>query len=500
MQTNATPDDLRQWIMSFYVQDTFHISSRFTLNCGSALGAEVLRPRTSTAAAVPSACPRSLPASSARCIRMLRPECSSTATPAFRARCGTGTRPTSRRASGMVWNPHGKGSDTLRIGGAILYEDNETWFNERETTNAPIGTAIDIPNPVGGFSNPCQGYPGGSPFPDQWPGLVSDRGRIRQFPAQPEADLCSAVERHLSAADRRQLDGFGKLPGQQDHASLEQQRRNQSRGVPGPGPMHDQRESPTPHAPRRSTRTSAASCSWRIPTLGAAYASINTVDDGAVAHYNGMLLSLQHRFAHNFTFLTNYTNSYCISDTDFGAALATPGNSQRFNRHADWGPCVFDTRHNFNTSLVATSSLKTTKPWVNRLLSDWQIAPLVHVSSGQPLNVTVGKDNSLSGLSNGNDRPNQVAGERLRDQPGLQQWHHARVSNGSIPRRSAPARLARTAILDTMPLRGPDTVNFDAAISRISGSRSVTACRHAWTRSMSSITRTSWERFRRRAP
>ena len=33
-QTNATPDDLRQWIMSFYAQDTFKISSRVTLNAG----------------------------------------------------------------------------------------------------------------------------------------------------------------------------------------------------------------------------------------------------------------------------------------------------------------------------------------------------------------------------------------------------------------------------------------------------------------------------------
>src|SRR5439155_15328193 len=33
------------------------------------------------------------------------------------------------------------------------------------------------------------------------------------------------------------------------------------------------------------------------PALGASYASLNTSDDGAVAHYNGMLLSLQHRFS-----------------------------------------------------------------------------------------------------------------------------------------------------------------------------------------------------------
>ena len=68
-----------------------------------------------------------------------------------------------------------------------------------------------------------------------------------------------------------------------------------------------------------------------------------------MAHYNGLLLSVQHRFSNSFTFNANYTDSYCISDADFGAALAASSNSQPFNRHADWGPCVFDTRHNFNT-------------------------------------------------------------------------------------------------------------------------------------------------------
>src|SRR5713226_5983567 len=66
---------------------------------------------------------------------------------------------------GLVWNPHGDGRDTIRVGGAILYDVVETWFNERETTNAPIGTNIDTPNPVGGFSDPWKGYAGGNPFP-----------------------------------------------------------------------------------------------------------------------------------------------------------------------------------------------------------------------------------------------------------------------------------------------------------------------------------------------
>jgi len=203
------------------------------------------------------------------------------------------------------------------------------------------------------------------------------------------------------------------------------------------------------------------------PVTSVPYGRVNTADDGAVARYNGMIISLEHRFAHNFTFITNYTNSYCISDTDFGAALADAGNSQRFNRHADWGPCVFDTRHNFNASFVATSSLKTTKPWVNRLLSDWQIAPLVHASSGQPLNVTLGKDNSLSGAAgNGNDRPNQLQENVYATNPicnngttACVQWLNS-AAFGASP-------LGTYGNLGRNGVRGPHTVTFDAAISRM---------------------------------
>jgi hypothetical protein len=200
------------------------------------------------------------------------------------------------------------------------------------------------------------------------------------------------------------------------------------------------------------------------PVLGAGYASINTMDDGAVAHYNGLLLSVQHRFSHNFTFNANYTDSYCISDADFGAALATPANSRPFYRHADWGPCVFDTRHNFNTSLVATSSVKGGNKWVSRLLSDWQGAPLVHASSGQPLNIVVGKDNSLTNLNN--DRPNQVLSNYLAT--------NTICNNGSTPcvQYLNPAAFQVPALgtfgnLGHNALRGPHTVNFDMALSRI---------------------------------
>jgi len=161
------------------------------------------------------------------------------------------------------------------------------------------------------------------------------------------------------------------------------------------------------------------------------------------------------------------SNSTCISDTDFGAALAAPNNSRPFDRHADWGPCIFDTRHNFNTTLVAASSVKRGNAWLNRLLSDWQIAPLVHAASGQPLNIIVGKDNSLTGINSGNnDRPNQVLPDVYATDPGCANVLTTCVQylNRNAFAIGAPGtfgNLGRNAV------RGPHNVNVDLALSRL---------------------------------
>jgi hypothetical protein len=174
------------------------------------------------------------------------------------------------------------------------------------------------------------------------------------------------------------------------------------------------------------------------------------MDDGAVARYEGLLASVQHRLAQHFQLNANFTDSYCLSDYDFGAALAASTNSQVFNRHADWGPCVFDTRYNFNTSLEAQSWWSGSNPWANRLLSNWKIAPLIHISSGQPLLLNYGSsgagtDFSRTGL--GNDRPNQIKFSRTLMPLTTHAAIPAYVCNSSTQRLS-PHRY-RSAVMET---------------------------------------------------
>lgn len=465
-QTNATPDDLRQWIMSFYVQDTFKINRKFTLNLGVRW-----EPTFPTPDKYKRGTSFSLPGFNAGKISGVYPNAPAglffPGDPGIPDATWDAAKLNFAPRVGVVWNPHGDGRDTLRAGGSLLYEVNEAWFDERKTTNAPIGTAIDVGVPAGGFSDPWLGYPGGNPFPQNGKAYFPTGGIYVNFPLKPKATYVA----NWNITYQRQLPGnwvasISYLGNKTTHLWSNNGEVNPAvfmglgactiNGVSYPVC------STTSNTNQRRLLFSAN------PKLGASYASINTMDDGAVAHYNGLLMSIQHRFAHNFTFNANYTDSNCISDTDFGAALATPGNSQPFNRHADWGPCVFDTRHNFNTTVVAMSSFKRGNRWVNHLLSNWEIAPLIHAASGQPLNVTLGRDNSLNGLNN--DRPIVVAGAD-------QYASNPICNNGATPCVQWLTPAAGGALIAAAPgafgnlgrnvLRGPKTINFDTAVSRI---------------------------------
>jgi hypothetical protein len=463
-QTNATPDDLRQWIMSFYAQDTFRISSHFTLNFGV---------RWEPTFSDPDKYGRGTSFSMAGFLANQHSTVYPNA-PAglfFKGDKGipdamwNGHIANFAPRLGLVWNLHGDGRDTLRIGGGILYDVTETWFNERETTNAPIGTNIQITNPVGGLSNPWQNYPGGNPYPQNGKAFFPTAGIYVNMPINPKPTYVA----NWNVTYQRQLPGawlasISYLGNKTTHLWSNNGEINPAVYIPG-NCVAGQYGLTAPGLCSTTSNTNSRRVMSLInPVLGAGYSSVNTMDDGAVAHYSGLLMSVQHRLGHNFVLNTNYTYSNCISDTDFGAALATPANSQPFNRHADWGPCVFDTRHNFNTSVVATSSLKRSNKWVNRLLSDWQAAPLIHAASGQPLNILVGKDNSLTNLNN--DRPNQVLADYRATNPIC--------NNGTTP---CVQFLNRAAFAVPDPgtfgnlghnaLRGPHNVNVDMALSRI---------------------------------
>jgi len=118
--------------MSVYAQDSFKISPRFTVNFGLRWEPTFADP-DKYGVAHRSVYRPSWRAKSARSIQARLRDCLP-GRPGIPAANWNGHYTNFAPRVGLVWNPHGDGRDTLRIGAAILYDSTETWFNERETT------------------------------------------------------------------------------------------------------------------------------------------------------------------------------------------------------------------------------------------------------------------------------------------------------------------------------------------------------------------------------
>jgi hypothetical protein len=457
-QTNQTPDDLRQWLMSFYGQDSFKITPHFTVNVGLRWEPTFPDPdkyKRGTSFSLPAF----LAGDHSTVHPTAPPGLFFPGDPGIPAANWNGHLANFAPRLGLVWNPHGDGRDTLRVGAAILYDSTETWFNERETTNPPFGNDIDVGS-TGTLSNPWAGYPGGNPFPQNGNLFFPKFGTYINMPLNPKPTYLA----QWNVTYQRQFAGdwvasVSYLGNKTTHLWIAEERDPAE--FLGLGTCTIAGVTYDPCSSTKNTNQRRLLFQTN-PATGIYYASIDTMDDGAVAHYEGLLLSTTHRFSHNFTGVANFTDSYCLSDYDFGAALAGSTNSRPFDRHADWGPCISDTRYNFNLSLVADSSFKGGNPWVSRLLGGWQLAPLMRAASGQPLNITTGTDNSLTGL--GNDRPNQVLPDVYATSSACKTAPCVQWLN---PAAFAPNPIGTYGALGRNAVRGPSFFGFDLSLSRM---------------------------------
>ena len=313
---------------------------------------------------------------------------------------------------GLAWNPH-NGRQTFRVGAGIFYDSTMVWWSQRMTSNPPVVNEIDLLNvPINGqtpatanFTNPWVGFNGGNPFPGVFPPNSSV--------GFPDNGLWFILPNHFQPMYVAQWNASYQIQFGGDWLATVSYLGNKSTHVPLSTNLN--------YAVANPACIAAGTCTTKNTAARRVLAQLQTTpsqnagkianliigDDGANANYNALLASLQHRFGHHFTLLANYTYSHCLSQGDFLGDMTGGRYQDPTNRAAEYGPCNFDIRHNFNSSLVASSSVKR-GGWVGWLLGDWQLAPSVRLTSGIPLNILDGSDNSLNG--EGLDRPNVVSG------------------------------------------------------------------------------------------
>src|SRR3982074_3505849 len=91
-----------------------------------------------------------------------------------------------------------------------------------------------------------------------------------------------------------------------------------------------------------------------------------------------------------------------------------------------------------------------------RLLANWKLAPLIRATTGLAINVTTGKDNSLTAI--GRDRPNQILGDPYPTAQSPAQWIN--------PAAFVPNSTGTFGSLGRNAFRAPGALRVDAALSR----------------------------------
>lgn len=378
----------------------------------------------------------------------------------------------SPRASFSI-DPFGTGKTVFRFGGAVMYDNPALYTSQRNSSNPPYTNEIDVPGPVS-LASPWSSYPGGNPFP-----IANPPQKTSPFPTNT---LYVLTPRHIQTptvnqwtASVQQEIGRGwnlsitYIGNKNSHLWLGNA-INPAVYIPGTwtgaGSCGSLTISPgTGKACSSTTNSNVRTVLSLInPTQGQGYSPTMTqIDDGANSAYHGLMGTIQHRMSDNFSFLANYTWSHCISIGDSPGDVAAPTYENSNNRRLDRSNCGYDVRHIFNTTFVASSHFGSLHGIYGAVANNWQIAPLIRITSGLPLNVTSGIDNSLTGI--GLDRPNLVSG--------------AAVYSGVKVRQKAPGNLSylnKTAFtqnatgtygnLGRNAFRGPNYYDVDASLSR----------------------------------
>jgi hypothetical protein len=343
---------------------------------------------------------------------------------------------------GLVWDPKGDAKQTIRASVAIMHDTTELFYPERWTTNAPYVSSAQIT--TGQFSAPFASYPGGDPFPGnlvfpQYGAYVSVPPNLK---VQYMINYNLSYQREVANNWLVTLNYLGSL----------------TRHIWGSTDVNYEM-----YTGSTATSTAANANNRRLtslvsPSLGQFYGDIQQSDDGGNAEYNGLLVSLNKRFSHSFTILSNYTLSHCISSWDFAGELAGTIYQNPLNRATgERGNCGFDHRQVFNTSIVAVSPGLGTGA-VKFVTTGWSLAPAISLFTGNPIQLTDGgKDISLSGQ--GLDRPNVVLPDQVY--PGtktLGEWFNPAAF--AVQPAGTFGNLGRNAVY------GPGQINWDMSLSR----------------------------------
>jgi hypothetical protein len=386
---------------------------------------------------------------------------------------------------GFAWDMTGSGKQTLRASYSIFYDLPEVFYGDRFANSAPWGAATSLtPGTngcaysaiVGGTCEPGFTSPygwGSTATTDPYP-LPFPPSKNYVFP-KAATYLTYQLNSKLPQVQEWGLSFQRQFPhnwlfsasylGTHTVHLFSATEANPAQYIPGEQAASNgcTKDSATQMYPISCTSTTNQRRVLYLanPANGVYYANIAPQLESSYATYNALLVTITHRFSQNFSLLSNYTWSHCLSLSDFQGELTSPqtGFQNPWNIQADYGNCGSQFLHNFNTSIVATMP-KFKNVWTNWLAGNWQLSPIITARSGPWYYVTTGTDVSLSGVNE--DRPN-VTGNPYQYAYNSSKPNYVQMLNPA----SFTAQAAGTfGDVGRNSLLGPGFFNVDAALVR----------------------------------
>jgi len=207
-----------------------------------------------------------------------------------------------------------------------------------------------------------------------------------------------------------------------------------------------------------------------VPYPAFAYSTIDNIYDAGSAHYNSLQIKAETKSAKNGVYaLIGYTYSRAY-DSGFTDGLGSVIGATYFPlpnwQTLDWGLSQINLNHDFTASVIYDLPFGKGKKWggswngaTNAILGNWEVTVIEKVTSGFPVFVIDTNNSSGAGLENTNDvsqiRPNQTCNPVL-SHPTLSEWF-----NASCFSQPAPGELGNA---NRTPLSGPDFVNTDFSV------------------------------------
>ena len=323
----------------------------------------------------------------------------------------TGNRPNNVRYNnfaprlGLSWDPKGDGKMVIRASFGILYDMPHTLFYYNYSSQQPWGESITIPFPAGGFANPWQGFPGGSPYPVQLNSnfTFANGGYYESVPLNVRNTYLDqwnlTVQKQIGSSWVLKASYMGN-----DTVHLwTDQEQNPGVYIAGTCAKGQFGLSAAGNCTQASNVTSRRLLTQLNPAQGPLFGTVELLDDGGTASYESLVLSAEHRLSRDFMILANYTWAHCISDL-VTSELSGPIYSNPANRRQDRGNCTaVDVRQNFNLSAVIQSPKYSSRP-LEWIAGGWQLSPIVALHTGTSFSATTGISDPITGI--GGQRPN----------------------------------------------------------------------------------------------